>query len=44
MRRLIFNLHLYLALVAGVFVVILGLTGSIMAFDTELDHLFHPSL
>ena len=38
MRKLIFNLHLYLALIAGVFVVILGVTGGIMAFEPELDH------
>lgn len=44
MRKLLFNVHLYLALVAGVFVVILGLTGSIMAFEPELDNLLHPKL
>ena len=44
MRKLIFNLHLYTALVAGVFVVILGVTGSIMAFEEELDHMFNPAL
>jgi len=43
-RKLIFNLHLYTALVAGVFVVILGVTGSIMAFEEELDHMFNPAL
>src|SRR5262249_51603095 len=32
------------ALIAGGFVVILGLTGSIMAFEEELDHLTHPRL
>ncbi len=42
MRKLIFNLHLYLALIAGAFLLILGLTGTIMAFEQELDHLFHP--
>ena len=44
MRKLIFNLHLYTALVAGLFIVILGVTGSIMAFEPELDVLFNPSL
>src|SRR5689334_18005280 len=44
MRKSLFNLHLYLALLAGVFVLILGLTGSIMAFETELDHLLHAKL
>ncbi len=44
MRKLILNLHLYLALAAGIFVTILGVTGSIMAFEDELDHLFHRTL
>jgi uncharacterized iron-regulated membrane protein len=43
-RKLLFNIHLYLALVTGVFVLILGLTGSIMAFETEIDHLLHWKL
>lgn len=41
MRRFIFNLHLYVALLAGAFIFILGITGSIMAFEPELDHLLH---
>lgn len=44
MRKLILNLHLYSALVAGVFIVILGVTGSIMTFETELDHAFNRAL
>ncbi|MCU1233640.1 MAG: Propeptide, PepSY amd peptidase [Candidatus Solibacter sp.] len=44
MRRLLFNIHLYLALTAGIFVIILGLTGAIMAFEPELDHLLHAKL
>ena len=44
MRKFLFNIHLYLALLAGVFVLTLGLTGSIMAFEPELDHLLHPRL
>lgn len=41
MRKFVFNLHLYLALIAGAFIFILGITGSIMAFEPELDHLLH---
>lgn len=41
MRRLLFNLHLYAALAAGAFVVVLGATGCIMAFEPELDRLLH---
>ena len=44
MRRIILNLHLYASLLVGVFVIILGITGSIMAFEQELIHVFHPKL
>jgi uncharacterized iron-regulated membrane protein len=43
-RRLILAVHLSVALIAGVFVLVLGLTGSILAFEPELDRLFHPHL
>src|ERR1017187_9281365 len=44
MRKLLFNLHLYTAMVAGVFILILGLTGAVMAFEPELDHVLHSRL
>ena len=44
MRRVLFTIHLWVAMIAGVFVAILGITGSIMAFEPELDHLFHPRI
>ena len=44
MRKILLNLHLYSALAAGIFLVMLGVTGSIMAFEPELDHAFNPSL
>ena len=43
-RRLILNVHLFIALIAGAFMVILGVTGSIMEFEPELDRLLHPEL
>jgi len=43
-RRILFQLHLAAATVAGVFIVVLGLTGSVMAFEDELDRLTHPRL
>jgi uncharacterized iron-regulated membrane protein len=43
-RNLIRTLHLLIALTAGTFMVILGVTGSIMEFEPELDRLFHPQL
>jgi uncharacterized iron-regulated membrane protein len=44
MRKLLLNLHLYTALIAGALIVILGLTGSVMAFEPEIDHLRHWKL
>jgi uncharacterized iron-regulated membrane protein len=44
MRRAILNLHLLVALFAGAFMVVLGVTGSIIEFEPELDRLFHPHL
>jgi uncharacterized iron-regulated membrane protein len=44
MRKLIFNIHLYLALAAAAFVILMGLTGSIMAFEPEIDRLLHRKL
>ncbi|HKQ88326.1 MAG TPA: PepSY-associated TM helix domain-containing protein [Candidatus Acidoferrales bacterium] len=41
-RKLILKLHLYLGLVSAIFLVILGLTGSVMAFEGQLDHWLHP--
>jgi uncharacterized iron-regulated membrane protein len=43
-RKLIFNLHLYGALLAGIFIVVIGTTGSVIAFETELDRLMNPRL
>jgi uncharacterized iron-regulated membrane protein len=44
MRSLILNVHLFIALTAGAFMVILGATGSVMEFAPELDRFFHPQL
>ena len=44
MRNLVLNLHLYGALIAGLFLIVLGVTGSILAFQEELDHLLNPQL
>jgi uncharacterized iron-regulated membrane protein len=43
-RKVLFQIHLWLALVAGAFIFILGATGSIMAFEPELDYLLHRSI
>jgi uncharacterized iron-regulated membrane protein len=44
MRKFIFQVHLYIGLIAGLFLVLLGITGSIMAFEPEIDHLVHHRL
>ncbi len=44
MRKLLFNLHLWVALAAGIFIVILCVTGAIMAIETEIDHAANPHL
>jgi uncharacterized iron-regulated membrane protein len=43
-RGLIRKIHLWLGLIAGAFMVVLGVTGSIIAFEPELDRLLHPHL
>jgi len=44
MRNWILNLHLYGALIGGLFIIVLGVTGSILAFQEDLDHLLNPAL
>lgn len=41
MRRIVLQLHLLVALVSGAFLFVLGVTGAIMAFEPEIDHLIH---
>ena len=44
MRNILLKIHLYAGLVAAIFLVILGLTGTIMAFEGDIDHWLHRSL
>ncbi len=43
-RKILLKIHLYLGLAAAVFLVILGLTGSVIAFEGDLEHWLHPNL
>ena len=43
-RRVVFNLHLYIGLAAGLFLVLSGLTGSMIVFREEIEALLHPEL
>jgi uncharacterized iron-regulated membrane protein len=44
LRRIILKVHLYLGLASAIFLIILGLTGSIIAFEGDIDHWMRPSL
>ena len=44
MRRWIFRVHLWCGALAGVFFVVLGLSGSVLAFEAPLDRLLHAKL
>jgi uncharacterized iron-regulated membrane protein len=43
-RSLAFKIHLVGGLIAAALLLILGVTGSIMAFESEIDSRLHPSL
>lgn len=43
-HALALKLHFFGGLVAAVFLLLLGATGSIMAFESDIDQLLHPSL
>ncbi len=44
MRRWVFKVHLWIAALAGGFFVVLGITGSILAFEIPLDHVLNAKL
>ena len=44
MRNILLKLHLYTGLVAAIFLVILGVTGTIMAFEGDIDHWLHRDM
>jgi len=44
LRTVLFTTHLWLGLIAGVFIALLGITGAIMAFEPEIEHAEHPHL
>ena len=41
-RTAFLKVHLFLGLTAAIFLVILGLTGSVMAFEGDIEHWLHP--
>ncbi len=44
MKRLLFNLHLIIGLAAAVVLILLSLSGAIIAFEPELNRAMHPEL
>jgi uncharacterized iron-regulated membrane protein len=43
-RKLVFQIHLYVGLVVGLLLVSAGLTGSVLVWKNEIDALLHPEL
>ena len=43
-RKIVLTIHLYLGLSAGIFLVILGFTGSVIALEEDINHWLHPDL
>jgi uncharacterized iron-regulated membrane protein len=44
LRRVLLTLHLSAGLVAGVFLILLSITGAFMAFEDEIDRALNPKL
>ncbi|MDP9049190.1 MAG: PepSY domain-containing protein [Acidobacteriota bacterium] len=44
MKKLLLNLHLYVGVAAAFFLICIGVSGAIIAFEPELNHVFHPQL
>lgn len=44
MKKLLLNLHLYVGLAAAFFLICISVSGAIIAFEPELNHVFHPQL
>jgi uncharacterized iron-regulated membrane protein len=44
MRKRLWQLHSWLGLVAGIGLLVIGLTGSVLVFRSELEALLHPAL
>src|ERR1700730_3855689 len=41
-RKILLNLHLWAGLAAAVFLALLGITGSLIVFEDEIDHWLNP--
>ena len=44
MKKLLLNLHLYIGVAAAFFLICISISGAVIAFEPELNHVFHPDL
>jgi uncharacterized iron-regulated membrane protein len=44
MKKILLTIHLYAGLVAAFFLICISVSGAIIAFEPELNHVFHPQL
>jgi uncharacterized iron-regulated membrane protein len=44
LRKLLLTLHLWAGLTAGIFLILLSVTGSLMVFEEEIDRALNPKL
>ena len=44
MRKLLLKLHLWMGSLAAVFLLLLGVTGSLLIFEDPIDHALNPRL
>jgi uncharacterized iron-regulated membrane protein len=43
-RKWILKIHLWVGLVSAIFLIVMGLSGAIIAFENDYDHWFHPGI
>lgn len=41
-RKVIAKIHLWLSMIVGIFIVLIGLTGSLLVFEPEINNMLHP--
>jgi uncharacterized iron-regulated membrane protein len=44
LRKWVLRIHLWVGLAAALFLIVMGLSGCIIAFENDYDHWFHPGL
>ena len=43
-KRFLLSIHKWLGLLAGIFILVMGLTGSVLVFDDEIEHVIHQDV